>query len=445
VTPVLGISFAVCSAGVQTAISKFCAAGSSKGTWLAAGLVISLPISCILGFFTYSYADFIACRILLNSDCAVLIRFLAFTFPFSTFHNCVNGSHFGRKKTGLPAFSQLAEQVVRILTVLLYSLYCESNGTEVTALCAVYGNIIGEIASSLICVFAVIFDRQLDFNFSRLAECTKKIFSFSLPLTANKLLMHLLQSAESVLIPAQLILYGHSSSDSLSIYGVLMGMALPLILFPSAITNSMSVMLLPEVSSAQAQKNDSHITDTLNRSIQVCMIMGIISTFLFLFYGARFGAIIFHEQTVEYFVKILATLCPFYYLTTTFGSILNGLGRTTLTCIHNIAGILIRIASLIILVPVIGIKGYMFGLLISQIGVCIAHYICLNRMFHMGINAKENILLPTINSLISVGISMLIYIPLSIFSWGNEPFRLSCGAGVCCVVFLLLSGITRKM
>jgi hypothetical protein len=66
-------------------------------------------------------------------------------------------------------------------------------------------------------------------------------------------------------------------------------------------------------------------------------------------------------------------------------------------------------------------------------------------MFHMGINAKENILLPTINSLISAGISMLVYIPLSIFSWGSEPFRLSCGAGVCTVVFFLLTGITRKM
>jgi stage V sporulation protein B len=207
----------------------------------------------------------------------------------------------------------------------------------------------------------------------------------------------------------------------------------------------MSVMLLPEVSSAQAQKNNSHIANTMNRSVQVCMIMGIISTFLFLFYGARFGAIIFHETSVEYFVKILAMLCPFYYLTTTLGSILNGLGRTTLTCIHNIAGILIRIASLIILVPVMGIKGYMFGLLISQLGVCIAHYICLNRTFHIGINAKENIVIPTINSLISVGISMLVYIPLSIFSWGSEPFRLSCAACVCTVVFFLLTGISRKM
>jgi stage V sporulation protein B len=445
VTPVLGIAFAVCSAGIQTAISRFSAASDSKGTWLGAGLVISIPVSCILGFLTYSYADFIAYRILLNEKCADLIRFLAFTFPFSTFHNCVNGSYFGRKRTGLPAFSQLAEQAVRILTVFLYSIYCQKNNIEVTAICAVYGNIAGEIASSLICAVSIFFDRQLIFNFSELPECSKKVFFFSLPLTANKLLMHLLESAESVLIPAQLILYGYSSSESLSIYGILMGMALPLILFPSAITNSMSVMLLPEVSYAQSEKNNSRITHTLNQSIQICMTMGIISTFLFLFYGARFGAIIFHEKKVEYFVKILATLCPFYYLTTTLGSILNGLGRTTLTCVHNISGILIRIAALIILVPIIGINGYMFGILISQLGVCIAHYICLNRMFHMGINAKENILLPTINSLISVGISMLVYIPMSIFSWANEPIRLCCGAGVCCVVFVLLTDITKAI
>ena len=73
---------------------------------------------------------------------------------------------------------------------------------------------------------------------------------FSVPLTFNRLLMHILQSCESILIPAQLILYGYSQNESISIYGILTGMALPFILFPAALTNSLSIMLLPEVSGA---------------------------------------------------------------------------------------------------------------------------------------------------------------------------------------------------
>lgn len=445
VTPILGISFALCSAGIQTAISRFSAAKENKGTWLTAGLVLALPLSLIFAFFTYCYADFIACRILLNADCTPLIKILAFTVPFSTFHNCVNGYYFGRKQAGLPAFSQLLEQIARVGTVYCYTLYCLQNRQEVTVLCAVYGNFAGELCSTLVCAAALCFDKKMKISFVDLKQCTKKIFTFSVPLTANKLLMHLLQSGESILIPAQLILFGYTSKEALSIYGVMMGMSLPLILFPSAITNSMSVMLLPEVSGAQSQKNDSLILHTLNRSIQVCMIMGIMSTFLFIFYGAKMGGIIFDEPSVQWFVNVLAWLCPFYYLTTTLGSILNGLGRTTLTCVHNIAGILLRIGFLVVLVPKIGIEGYLFGLLISQISVCIAHYICLNHMFHIGINPKEHIVVPFAFSLISIGISMLVYIPLCVMQLGNELLRLFMGACLAGIIFLLLLKCTDVM
>ena len=53
----------------------------------------------------------------------------------------------------------------------------------------------------------------------------------------------LLQSLEAVQIPARLILFGSSSEEALSIYGVLTGMALPFLFFPFALTNSVSVLL----------------------------------------------------------------------------------------------------------------------------------------------------------------------------------------------------------
>ena len=86
VTPVLGIAFALCSAGIQTAISRFCAAKKFQSTWLFAGLSVALPLSVLFTFFTYAYADFIAVRIFLNKDCSRFIRILAIAVPFCTFH-----------------------------------------------------------------------------------------------------------------------------------------------------------------------------------------------------------------------------------------------------------------------------------------------------------------------------------------------------------------------
>ena len=50
-----------------------------------------------------------------------------------------------------------------------------------------------------------------------------------------------------------------TSGEALSTYGVLTGMALPLILFPSTITHSVSVMLLPAVAESKARNQKDRI------------------------------------------------------------------------------------------------------------------------------------------------------------------------------------------
>lgn len=59
----------------------------------------------------------------------------------------------------------------------------------------------------------------------------KTLLTLSVMLTATKLIVSLLHSAEAIFIPAALQKFGCSPSDALSIYGILSGMALPFILF----------------------------------------------------------------------------------------------------------------------------------------------------------------------------------------------------------------------
>lgn len=74
----------------------------------------------------------------------------------------------------------------------------------------------------------------------------------ALPLTLNRLLLSVLAAIEVVLIPQCLRMYGLSPSEALSLYGVFTGMALPCILFPSTVTSSASVILMPSVAEMQA-------------------------------------------------------------------------------------------------------------------------------------------------------------------------------------------------
>ena len=441
VTPVMGIVFAICSSGIQTGISRYCAAKKDSLRWLLAGLCIAMPLSFGACILVYNYSYFIAGRLLLNPDCAGLLQILALSFPFSTFHNCINGYYYGHKKAGIPAFSQFTEQLVRVAAVFLYAYYCESHNIKITAACALYGNLAGEAASFVFCSTAMLFSGRIKCSLKGLGHNIAELFTFTLPLTSNKLLMHLLQSGEAILIPAQLMLNGFNRQQATSLYGILNGMALPLILFPSAITNALSVMLLPEISQAQSANHNDSIAKTFNRCLKLCTEMGIMSTLLFIFYGSKLGAIIFDEALVCSMVLVLAWLCPFIYLATTLGSILNGLGKTSTTCIHNIIAILIRISFLIFLVPKKGITAYLIGLLISQIFVCIAHYIKISRMLHIAMKPYSLIIAPAVKSILSTGISLAIYSVLKAALPVPPIISLCLGALSACLFFLLIHSI----
>src|SRR5699024_9707205 len=117
--------------------------------------------------------------------------------------------------------------------------------------------------SMLFSLIVILWDYQKqDYRLKNLrspGKALKEILVFSFPLTCSRLLVNVLHSIESVLIPGHLRLYGLDNGSALSVYGVLTGMALPLILFPSAITNAVSTVLLPSVAEQQAVGNHQSI------------------------------------------------------------------------------------------------------------------------------------------------------------------------------------------
>lgn len=143
---------------------------------------------------------------------------------------------------------------------IFFSLYLLHDQNTLSVTLAVSGLVAGEIFSSLFCAqmfFHTHRRHPVHTSIQTVHRCLSyvgELFRLSVPLTANRILLNLLQSIEAISIPKALITYGSSRSEALSLYGVLTGMALPCILFPSALTNSISVMLLPTVAELQASQ-----------------------------------------------------------------------------------------------------------------------------------------------------------------------------------------------
>lgn len=377
-SPVLALTYALCISGFQTAISKYVAAKESRGqshsavyTFLC-GLVFALCFSIPCTFLVYKNADWIGETLLSEVRTAPLIRIIALSIPLSCIHSCLNGYFLGRKKASISAGTQLLEQIARVLSVFLLCGYMTSNGRTPPLSIAATGLLCGEAVSTLLSVFLFtasvhkIKSYKTTLFRSEFRELTIKILKMAMIININRIIVNLFASIETISLPQCLEKYGLTSSDALSLYGVLCGMVLPLLLFPNALTGSVSAMLLPTISEANEKNQTERIRRITNKTFLFCFGLGVVCMIFFLFSGQYLGKIMFHSDIAgEYIVK-LSFICPLLYLSSALNSILNGKGKTLQCLITQVIGLSIRIIFLWFLIPLYGINAYMLGLIVSQ-------------------------------------------------------------------------------
>lgn len=412
VHPIFSICFAVCAGSIQTALSQYVAANQTRGRAVfRTGLVIAMGMSFLLAWVIYGNAGFLAEKLLLEPRCAPYLPVMAVSVPFAALHACINGYYYGMQKARVPAFSQVAEQVIRMGAVFLIASIWLESGHQITVSLAVYGHLIGEMASAVFTVFCLGFFPPCKDGDSRRAPAIPLSFgataaplmALALPLMGNRLILNVLGSAEAIWIPNRLMSSGLTNSEALSVYGVLTSMALPFILFPSAITNSMAVLLLPTVAEAQADGNEARISSMISMSLRYSCYMGVLCIGIFTIFGNQLGVSVFHDQNAGTYITILSWLCPFMYLATTMGSILNGLGRTSSTFFQNVFAMVIRLAFVLFAIPRYGILGYLWGMLVSELALALMSFLAVKRLVPFCWDTVNMIVKPVLLLLISIG------------------------------------------
>ncbi len=363
-SPVLALSFSLCAAGIQTAISKYVAASVAKGNckdsyrYLFTGLFLSLLLSVPCMLLLLMFSDFVAVHFLLEARTASMLRIIALSIPAGAVHSCINGYYYGIKKTMLPSSTQIIEQFMRFFCVLAADFLARRSHTVPHINAAVVGLVVGECAAMLISLLAIYFRFYREeagagksslpcsnagaFGISRF-HAVKNLLVLAFPLTVSRIVVNLLQSVEAVAIPSRLCRYGYDSVTALSVYGVLTGMALPLLFFPNALTGSMSLLLLPMVSEADAKGNTDAVKNTTLKTIQSCLLLGAACTLFFFLSGPFLGRFLFHSELAGRYIRSLSLLCPFLYLCTTLSGILHGLGKAVSVFFVNVFSLSLRL------------------------------------------------------------------------------------------------------
>ena len=364
--PLYILCLSLSTAGLQTAVSRITAEKTAlrhnkeADGVLTAALCLAVVISLIEILVIQDQAGSIAGSLFGDDRCMELILIISYALPFAAVHSCICGRSLGLGDTMLPAASQLIEQCVRILTVVLLWIFLRTCGLTPSIRLAAAGVVAGEMAAALFTVRGLRLQRPGRAGI-------RELLAFSAPLTANRTALTLLQSIEAVSIPASLIRYGMSATEAVSLYGVLTGMALPCILFPSALTGSVGTVLLPAVSAASTSGNRRSVFLLLRKAIVSCFSLGLACCLFFLLFGKMIGRFLFHSADAGRFIITLAWICPFLYVNSSLLNAVNGYGRTGTSFLISMSSLLIRIAGVFLAVPQFGIQGYLWALLGAQL------------------------------------------------------------------------------
>lgn len=364
----------IVTAGTSTAVIRLIADAMAKRESNANIKKImkkSIIISLVISFFTmsvfYILASPISIFLLKDERCISSIKILIWALPFMSVSSCVKGFFLAKRKVMMNSFSQLFEQIIRIALIFLFLENYIGDSLEKICMYIILSDIISEAMS---CIFVYInYKKEMKgINASKSSGFKlKEFFQIAFPITVNKYITSILRTIENILIPSQLALYTLSREVSLSQFGYLKGMALPLIFFPASFLTALSSLLIPETSEASTLKQKNKIAELVSKTFSFTFICAIVISCIFFIYSNEIGHIFYSTDEIAYYIKWLAPLIPFMYMESAIAGMMQGLNQQRKILKYNIIDSVIRISLILIVLPKAGIKGFIAIMYISNI------------------------------------------------------------------------------
>ncbi len=399
---ILAATFA--TSGISTAVTRLVAEelalGTKKGTLriLRRAIEITLLIAFLSAVAVHLGAEWIA-RIFLEDARAVpALKILPLALPFMGVSSCLRGYFIARRKAAPNAVSQLFEQAARILFVAVLVKKTYARGLAACCGAVLFGDAAAEILSAGILALLFIADRKrlncLDGRVRPPYGIVRGLFRIFLPITSGKYLNTLLRTVENMLVPKNLAKYGGNSASALSQFGMIKGMALPILFFPSTLLNAVSTLLIPEMSEAAARGRKGLVRAAVYDIVKLTAVMAFIFGGVFYVAGGEIGQLIYKSSEVGFLLRALSPIVPLMYLDSVCDGILKGLDQQAFTFRTAITDSVLRIVLILAMLPIFGMRGFLAIMYLSNALTCALNVGRLLKISGAKLKMVEDLFLP---------------------------------------------------
>lgn len=386
VMSVYGLAVTFAASGVNLAVVKLVAETYAKiekcgsdnpkkqlGRVVRSAVVYSLLFGCAAGAAVYFASDFIGNILLKDSRTILSLRVFSFSLPAIAVSSAVAGYFTGVRKVYKNAVISVIEQLVKIFIIMAGLVLVAPRGMEAACVAIVGGGAAAEGASLISSTVLYVFDRVKKTPAPSAgreewkAPGFSEVASLALPVAVGAYARQGLLTAEHLAIPRGLAKYGMDTAQSLAAYGVMHGMVMPLVLFPSAVLGSFASLLIPELSECAALGDRRRICSIGEKVFRSSLLFSVCVAGIFLSFSRSIGIGMYGSEEAARQLHLIAALVPVMYLDSAVDSMLKGLGEQVYCMKVNVADSMMCLALVFVLVPKYGIDGYILLTIISEI------------------------------------------------------------------------------
>ena len=374
--------------GLPVAISKNVAEAEAIGDTakikkiLVVSLATTITLSAIFTPILLLTAPILAETLFTDSRTLLPLLAIAPVVPIIAISSVIRGYFQGRQNMKPAALSQLIEQIVRIALITVLTKAFLPYGIEYAAAAAMVASVIGELASLVYLLttfkmkkkFRV---RKQFFTYVKSGKSTfQELMSIAIPTTGSRMIGSLSWFFEPIVVSHSLALAGVAAIAATKQYGALTGFALPLLMLPSFVTQSLATALVPAISEAHSKNNMSLIEYRLQQALRFSFMTGGLAVVILYVLSDPLMEVMYGSSSGAQFIKLMAPFFLLYYYQGPLQATLQALNLAKAALINSLIGAIVKTAVIFCLAsqPSFGIMGVAIGLLVGFVLVTLLHF-----------------------------------------------------------------------
>ncbi len=319
----------------------------------------------LIGFALFVFSDIISTAWISEPQTAFSLRILSLSLPFVAMSSALGGFFTATER--IPQYSavQMLEQGFKIVTVIFLINRFSCYSASYACMAIVSGMTASEIFSfALSTLLKRIFaPRKTQMPVVDIL----RMLRVALPDAAGTCVRSVLLTIEHLLIPKGFKKSGADSASALAAYGNIHAMAMPILLYPSAVLSSLSSLLVPDL----AKKSEAGDRQGINQSVSITLkktfAFSVISAVACAAFAPVISEIIYKSREAVMYIRILSPLVPVMYMDMITDGMLKGLDQQVYSMRCNIIDSALCVAMVYFLIPEYSVKGYIFILYASEI------------------------------------------------------------------------------